>query len=267
MFWITQLVVALWVTANNYAWYAADPVAKFALLQANCWFPSSRCLQQAKAIAVQVIADQTDLYWCALNEEIARREHDGKAKEDHDRYIAEQLAKGGKWDRWEVSPPTIIDQSTNINIYYNRFINPTLVSVCAPPSQIPGLDTKALVARHRPSTGSELTIDAGLLETSIIHTWTKQVIILFFIGFMLWRVIFWISALVRCICHQFFSPFPSPPSLPKSSSLPTPKKPFHLPSDESAVTSVTRKSTWPPKNGKYPPVTGMCRCYDIWMRC
>lgn len=176
MYWVTQLVVAIWATANNFAWYAVDPVASFALAHANCSFLTPSCLQQAKAIAVQVIAGQTGFYWCGINEEIARLEHERKEKEAHDEYIAQQLVKADKWDGREVSPPTIIHQTTNnfINPTVNSFVHPTFISVCTPPPQIPGLDAKALAIKHRPTMGSEFGIDDGSLEEAISDAWMKQ---------------------------------------------------------------------------------------------
>ncbi|KZM28281.1 hypothetical protein ST47_g573 [Ascochyta rabiei] len=148
----------MFIAAHDYSWLITDPVVHYALVEADCMFPTPSCLRNAKVVHRHVIQEQLDHYWCTISEETAMLEHEKQVKDDHNRYIAEQVAKGDKWDRWEVGPPTII----NINNNFNNFINPTFVafaflSTCTTSPEIPGLDVELLAAEYCPTAASEIS--------------------------------------------------------------------------------------------------------------
>ncbi|KAH6622044.1 hypothetical protein C7974DRAFT_377668 [Boeremia exigua] len=236
MNWITHLCAALWAVTNDYAWFAVDPTASFALAQANCTLPSPQCLRQAKAVHHQLTKEHVDLYWWSVTEETAKIEHERQTKEAHDRYIVGQLAKADKWDRWEMSPPTIIQQTvTNIiNPTYNTFVNPTivsptLVSIFTAPPEVPGLEAKALSAKRSPSIESGVTTIDNSFERAEGHTLAKQIIGLVFLGTVIYMVVCFVSALVRYlymwVCSSSAPSSPAPSSPAPSSPGPTPQAP------------------------------------------
>ncbi|KAF3033920.1 hypothetical protein E8E11_000693 [Didymella keratinophila] len=101
MVWITRFFVVFLAMANDYAWLAVDPVAILALAKTNCTLPTLGCLRHAKTFHAQLIQEHTNAYWCRVNEDHASVEHEKQAKEAHGLYVAQQMAKGDKWDMWE----------------------------------------------------------------------------------------------------------------------------------------------------------------------
>jgi hypothetical protein len=169
MIWLMKTIVTLLTIGNDYAWLAVDPVARFALAEANCSLLSHSCLLKAKAIHVKLIGDHIDHYWCKIKEDAARAEHEKEKGEAHNRYIAAQLAKAESWDRWEMSAPIHTTIINNYGPTYNYFDHPTIIAQqCPPPpTMIPGIDAKELARKHRPTPDSELNLN---MEASEILT-------------------------------------------------------------------------------------------------
>ncbi|KAJ4333201.1 hypothetical protein N0V95_009482 [Ascochyta clinopodiicola] len=180
--WVMQIVATIFIAVHDYSWLITDPIAHYALVQADCMFPTPSCLYKAKIVHRQAIQEHLNYYWCTIGEETTKLEHEKQTKDDHDRYIAEQLAKGDKWDRWEVSPPTINFYNHNHN--HNSFINPTFISLtfvstCTAPPEIPELDVELLAASELISTERHFSLKLVLCVT----------ISLGFMSWMLFRII------------------------------------------------------------------------------
>lgn len=224
MLWLKTLVEAIWFTTNIYSWYLSDPASQYALVQVGCVFPTLRCIQQAQVVAVELATKQVEHYWSIVNEENARAEHERKTQEAHDQYILQQLAKGDKWDRWEVSPPTIINQhfTRNISPTINNFIGPTFVSKCTPLSEVTGSDVVTIATRDHPTLDAPLRVPEYSGETLevAISIWAKQSLFLLVFVTVVWKMfaIFW-RTLTRCFGHRSL-PAPSGPSPPPARPAP-----------------------------------------------
>ncbi|KAJ8108865.1 hypothetical protein OPT61_g7873 [Boeremia exigua] len=228
MQWIIQLCVAIWAVTNDLAWYASDPAAKHALVQANCTVPTPGCIRQAKAIYHQLIKEHDDFYWCGVREEAAKLEHERQTKEAHDRYIAEQLAKGDKWDRWEVSPPTVIVNNINNFISPTVMVSPTFVSVCTAPPEVPGIDAKALAARNRARSESKVSVEdwpskMGAIQQTLLTV--AMIVIIVIIIVMLFKGIWRLYNNLVGASPDVPPPPPSSSSSSSSSSAPPPSPP------------------------------------------
>ncbi|KAG9197366.1 hypothetical protein G6514_001628 [Epicoccum nigrum] len=166
MIWLTKLIVTLLAITNDYVWLVIDPVASLALAEAKCTLPAYSCLLKAKSIHLKLIREHIDDYWCKVKEESDRSEHERKEKEACDRYLAAQLEKADRWDRWEMSPPT----HTTIVNNYNYFDHPTFVATSCPPppTTVPGVNVKDLAMKHRPTIDSELRVDAYAMEIAMM---------------------------------------------------------------------------------------------------
>lgn len=202
---ITQLVVALLIVTNDYSWLITDPAASFALVQADCTLPTPQCLHGAKIAHRQLVEKQLDYYWRAVSEETTRLEHDRQAKDAHDQYIAQQLAKADKWDRWETSPPTVIVYNID-NSHHETFMNnptfianPAFVSACTPSPEIPGLNIKLLAAKHRPTAESKFT---GIDNTLTLEM-LKQCIFLVFLLCSIYKIVRSISVFVWSLLARY----------------------------------------------------------------
>lgn len=292
MIWIGCIIVAILAIADNYAWFATDPGASLAMAQGNCKLPTLHCLRQAKSLHAQLVQEHTDAYWCHVNKDYARAEHEKQAKEAHDLYVAQKMAKADKWDKWEVSPPTIIhnDIYKTINhgiINHKTLFGPTFVSICTPTPEIPGLDAKDLVAQYRPSMANKLTIGEYDFYKSAFLILCRQafafIIVFLFIFYAIYagfrvlkghfRVLCWV---VKMIFAPTRRPQPPPPSTqfqapqtPRQqvpTYIPTTKKqdkvPAHHSSPARSSANSRAKPFWPPKKGKYSPVIGTCSHRD-----
>ncbi|UPX12170.1 uncharacterized protein EKO05_0002736 [Ascochyta rabiei] len=228
----------MFIAAHDYSWLITDPVVHYALVEADCMFPTPSCLRNAKVVHRHVIQEQLDHYWCTISEETAMLEHEKQVKDDHNRYIAEQVAKGDKWDRWEVGPPTII----NINNNFNNFINPTFVafaflSTCTTSPEIPGLDVELLAAEYCPTAASEISNIERAFSLQLILCVT---ISLGFISWMLFRIIRFFRSLIQYLSRT------------KASLLPRCDLPPPMPRTLTSRHYVTPKtSSWPPRTGNY----------------
>jgi hypothetical protein len=287
MIWIARIFVALVAIANDIAWLATDPVAIVALAKSNCTLPTLDCLRQAKSFHAQLVQEHTDAYWFRVNEESARVEHEKQAKDAPDLYVAQQMAKGDKWDKWEVSPPTIIHNEIHqtINhgiINHNTLINPTFVSTCTPPPKIPQLDAKDLTAKYRPSMEDKLTIGEYDVEESVLLTFCKNLLAIVIVVCLVICGYLVVSKLIRelrrasgWVVGKLFAPRPRPPPPPPSPQSQTPRTPQqqvtpYIPSTKKQgkthahFTSPARSSArsrqkkWPPGAAKYSSAIGQC---------
>ncbi|KAF3042106.1 hypothetical protein E8E12_003159 [Didymella heteroderae] len=102
MNWITNIFVAFMAIAHDNSWFATDPAASFALAEAHCMLPTPHCLCQAKIVHARLVQEHLEAYWGSVNEERAGIEQEKQARKTHDLYVAQQLAKGDKWDKWEL---------------------------------------------------------------------------------------------------------------------------------------------------------------------
>lgn len=218
MQWILQLLVTVWLVANDYARYAVDPAVHFSIAQVNCTLPTTRCLQLAKSFHVQQVKDSHDLYWRTVHEENARVEQERAERKAHNDYIAAQLAKGDKWDRNEMSPPTInifnnfnnfmtvnIDTLVQNNLIIQTFITPTTVSAPPAPSKPPAVDERVPAATQRPSVDSRPSLDTRALDWAYIMVDIKQIfgsVILLYIIICIFKLLYMLIALGERVLHR-----------------------------------------------------------------
>ena len=219
MLWLTKLIAALLTIANDYAWYAVDPVAPFALAEANCPLLSYSCLAKAKSIHLQLVHDHTEHYWCKVKEEASRAEHARKEKEAHEREEAEQREKAERWDRWEMSPPSHTTIIKNYGDTYNYFDHPTFITQqCpSPPTEVPGIDEKALAVKHRPSIDAELKVNPRTMDTQLFLLFLNALTLLVALVVCFWFICIALAAAFR---YVFRGPPPPPPPAARPPSPP-----------------------------------------------
>lgn len=250
--WITQVFVSILAVTNDYSWLVTDPVASIALVQANCTFPTPQCLRQAKIVHAQLVMEHLNHYWCTVGEETAKREHELQIKAAHDQYVAEQMAKGDKWDRWEVSPPTMhYHYHDNSQHTSNIFVNPTFiaepsVSSCTALPEIPGIDSKRFIAKHRRLGTGEMN-PASIDLAFDLANFKAIGFAMIFISLVFWLV-YRMCRFVSSLIELLFKPKANPPSSSPPASFPpppTPKAAFLTP----IISPKT--SSWSPRGSVY----------------
>ena len=257
MTWITQLFVAIWAVTNDYSWFAIDPVASFALVQVNCTIHTLQCLRQAKTVHDQLIKEHVDFYWCTVNEEAARLEHEKQAQAAYDAQVAEDYQKARKYDQNEMSPPVVNVIHNHLHHHLHQtlmnnptFVAPIFVSTCTTPPEIPGLDVKTLAAKHRPSIDSGAAVTGTAFAKSVAHIWVKQCISVVLLILVCYRFVRFVSAFIWPHSKRFFHSSPPKPT-------PTPKNTTTAPplnkSTQQFVAPTTSKLGWPLKSGRYSP--------------
>jgi hypothetical protein len=250
--WVTQLVAVLLTTANDYTWFVTDPLAHFALAQTDCNWPSPQCLQDARVAHRNLVDEHLEYYWCKRNEEAEQLEQERLAKAAEEQRLAEIHAKAEKWDRWEVSPPTVIVNNFNTN----NFINPTFISTCTPPPEIP-----AAIARR-------LAIDPRFTETKttfwndpfkMVMCWIASIILFY-------KLVGLISTIIWSLIKRRL-PGPPRPSLqhpPAAHPTPSPREVRFAESAPGGLRfnprafGTPQTLSWPPKRGHFSSPLGMC---------
>ncbi|KAF2999322.1 hypothetical protein E8E13_005138 [Curvularia kusanoi] len=184
--WIVKIITSLWAVTNSFSYFIMDPA------QAPRWF---------KPAATSLTSPASKRHKKCTHSS----EREKKAKEDHDNYVAGQVAKGDKWDRWEVSPPTVNVFNNYINPTFNTFNTfNTFISTCPATPDVPGVDATVLAKKYRPTIGDELVIDKNAVYKEAGMVWLGHVLSTFLFSVLIYIVFSTVVKVIKVIYRFFF---------------------------------------------------------------